>query len=88
MQELIYMAEIYLHLSKEDGNKEENDSIANQRFPILDYLKSQPSIRLQKIQINFGFSGVDFSRTAFIEMIDDNQQIPIWGLNRQSASAK
>ena len=71
MSEIIYTADIYLRLSKEDGDKEESDSIANQRALILDFLKSQPDIRINKIRIDDGRSGVDFNRPAFIEMIDD-----------------
>jgi DNA invertase Pin-like site-specific DNA recombinase len=66
-----YIADVYLRISKEDGDKEESDSISNQRDLILDYLKSQPNIRLHKIKIDDGRSGVDFNRPAFIEMIDD-----------------
>ena len=66
-----YVADIYLRLSKEDGDKEESDSIANQRELILDFLKSQPDIQVNKIRIDDGKSGVDFNRPSFIEMIDD-----------------
>lgn len=71
MQENIYYADIYLRLSKEDGDKEESDSIGNQRALILDFLKTQPNIRLHKIRIDDGYSGVDFNRPAFTEMIED-----------------
>ena len=71
MQETTYYADIYLRLSKEDGDKEESDSISNQRSLILDFLKSQPDIQIHKIRIDDGYSGVDFNRPAFIEMIDD-----------------
>lgn len=71
MQENIYYADIYLRLSKEDGDKEESDSIANQRALIQNFLKSMPEIRVHKIRIDDGHSGVDFNRPAFIEMLDD-----------------
>ncbi|MCL1882393.1 MAG: recombinase family protein [Defluviitaleaceae bacterium] len=69
--EKIYVADIYLRLSKEDGDKEESDSIQNQRAMILDFLQTQPDIKINKIRIDDGRSGVDFNRPAFIEMIDD-----------------
>jgi len=69
-----FVADIYLRLSKEDGDKEESDSIANQRDLILDFLKSHPDISIHKIRIDDGYSGVDFSRPAFIEMINDIQE--------------
>jgi DNA invertase Pin-like site-specific DNA recombinase len=66
-----YTADVYLRLSKQDGDNTESDSIGNQRALILDYLKSHPEIALHKIKIDDGRSGVDFNRPAFIEMIDD-----------------
>ena len=69
--EKIYTADIYLRLSKDDGDKEESDSIQNQRAFILDFLKNHPDIQIHKIRIDDGRSGVDFNRPAFIEMIED-----------------
>ena len=66
-----YNADIYLRISKEDGDKEESDSIGNQRELILDFLKSMPDISVHKIRIDDGYSGVDFQRPAFIEMVED-----------------
>jgi DNA invertase Pin-like site-specific DNA recombinase len=71
MQEKIYETDIYVRLSKEDGDKEESDSITNQRDLILDYVKSMPDIRIHKIRVDDGYSGVTFNRPAFDEMIDD-----------------
>ena len=36
----VYNADIYLRLSREDGDKEESDSITNQKELILEFLKS------------------------------------------------
>ncbi|GHV40251.1 hypothetical protein FACS189490_05150 [Clostridia bacterium] len=67
-----YTADVYLRLSKQDGDNVESDSIGNQRALILDFLKSHPEIALHKIKIDDGKSGVDFTnRPAFSEMIDD-----------------
>ena len=71
MHEKIFNADIYLRISKEDGDKEESDSISNQRDLILEFLKSMPDIRVNKIRIDDGFSGVDFNRPSFTEMIND-----------------
>ena len=61
-----YTADIYLRLSKQDGDNVESDSIGNQRALILDYLKSRPEIKLHKIKIDDGKSGVGFTnRPAF-----------------------
>jgi len=62
---------VYLRLSKDDGDKVESDSIANQRAYVINFLESQPDIRVHKVLIDDGYSGVDFNRPAFIEMIED-----------------
>ena len=66
-----YTADLYLRLSKADGDNVESDSIGNQRSLLLDFLKAQPDIRLNKIRIDDGFSGVDFIRPSFAEMLND-----------------
>jgi len=71
LPEKIYTADIYLRLSKDDGDKDESDSITNQRAFITDFIKSMPDIRLNKVRIDDGYSGVDFNRPAFTEMLDD-----------------
>lgn len=40
----VYHAAIYVRLSKEDGDKEESDSIRNQRDLIRNYLADKPDI--------------------------------------------
>ena len=71
MYEKIYNADVYLRLSKEDGDKEESYSIANQRAMIMEYVKSMPEINVHKIRIDDGYSGVDFNRPGFNKMISD-----------------
>ena len=41
-----YMAALYLRLSKEDGDKEESDSIANQRALGMDFIGRNTDIKL------------------------------------------
>lgn len=66
-----YNADLYLRLSKEDGDKEESDSITNQKELILDFLKSRSDIRIHKIRVDDGYSGVNFERPAFQQMLED-----------------
>ncbi len=56
----VYNADVYLRLSKEDGDKEESDSITNQKELILEYLKSKPEIKVHEIRVDDGYSGVNF----------------------------
>lgn len=67
----IYNADLYLRLSREDGDKEESDSITNQRELILDFLKSKKDIRIHAVRVDDGYSGVNFERPAFQQMLED-----------------
>lgn len=67
----VYDADIYLRLSKEDGDKKESDSITNQRELILEFLKSREDIRIHAVRVDDGYSGVDFERPAFQQMLED-----------------
>lgn len=67
----IYDADIYLRLSKEDGDKEESDSITNQKELIYEYLKSRDDIRIHEVRVDDGYSGVNFDRPAFQQMLED-----------------
>lgn len=67
----VYHADIYLRLSREDGDKEESDSITNQRELILEFLKSREDIRIHAVRVDDGYSGVNFERPAFRQMLED-----------------
>lgn len=67
----MYNADIYLRLSREDGDKEESDSITNQRELILEFLKSKEDIRIHAVRVDDGYSGVSFERPAFQQMLED-----------------
>lgn len=67
----VYHADIYLRLSREDGDKEESDSITNQRELILEFLKSRKDIRIHAVRVDDGYSGVNFERPAFQQMVKD-----------------
>ena len=71
MPEGLYNAAIYIRLSVEDRDKEESNSIANQRMLLNDFLNSNPDIKLYDYYIDDGFSGTDFSRPAFERMLND-----------------
>ena len=71
----IYNADIYLRLSKEDGDKEESDSITNQKELIYEYLKSRDDIRIHEVRVDDGYSGVNFERPAFQQMLEDIKSV-------------
>lgn len=65
-----YDADLYLRLSHEDGDKAESDSIANQRELLMDYLSSHPEIQLHEVRTDDGYSGVNYDRPGFIQMME------------------
>ena len=65
-----YDADLYLRLSHEDGDKAESDSIANQRELLMDYLSSHPEIRLHEVRTDDGYSGVNYDRPGFLQMME------------------
>ena len=61
----------YFRLSREDGDKEESDSIRSQK-DLADYFhRNHPEITLVKEYTDDGWSGTDFERPGFKGLIDD-----------------
>ena len=61
----------YIRLSREDGDKTESDSISNQRKLIREYLKDKEEFVVYNTYIDDGFTGTNFKRPAFMQMIKD-----------------
>lgn len=66
-----YNACIYARLSRDDGDKLESDSITNQRSLIRDFISRHPEIHVVSEKTDDGYSGVNFDRPAFQEMMED-----------------
>lgn len=66
-----YTAAIYLRLSKEDGDKEESNSIDSQRKLLGDYLRQQGDILYGGEYVDDGWSGTNFNRPAMQRMLSD-----------------
>ena len=64
------IAVMYLRLSKEDGEKVESNSISNQREIINSYAKKNQFIIIKEY-VDDGYSGANFDRPNFKEMIKD-----------------
>lgn len=72
----VYQAAIYLRLLEEDGgvaegSSPESNSISNQKDLIMDYVGRHPEIHVHSVRVDDGYSGVDFSRPNFQQMLDD-----------------
>ena len=71
MSNKIYNACIYARLSRDDGDKLESDSMTNQKALIRDFLSKHPEIYVVSEKTDDGYSGVNFDRPAFQEMMDE-----------------
>ena len=67
----VHDTDIYVRLSREDGDKSESDSIVNQKELIKNFIRNKPEFRLHQIRVDDGYSGVNFNRPAFIDMLSD-----------------
>ncbi|MDD3158755.1 recombinase family protein [Anaeromusa sp.] len=67
----IWNATLYLRLSREDGDKEESNSITGQRELLRDYLKAHPELREYAVRVDDGWSGSSFERPDFKRMMED-----------------
>lgn len=65
----VYHAAVYVRLSKEDGDKEESDSIVNQKDLIRAFLADKPEICICGEFVDDGYSGADFNRPSFKRMV-------------------
>lgn len=73
---VLYKAAAYVRLSKEDiersrGEKDESNSIKNQRQLILDFVKGKDDIEIVSTPEDDGYTGTDFDRPAFQQMLED-----------------
>lgn len=59
----------YVRLSREDGDKEESNSVTGQKDLIRDFLSRNPDLRECGMKVDDGFTGSNFQRPAFQEMI-------------------
>lgn len=67
----MYKVGTYLRLSRDDGDKYESDSISSQRDMINKYINDNTDLILFKEYSDDGFSGTNFDRPSFIQMIQD-----------------
>ena len=65
-----YNAIAYYRLSKDDGAKHESDSIANQRKLIRSFLQNNPNIHLIGEAQDDGYTGTNFDRPGFRDVLD------------------
>lgn len=65
-----YKAAIYIRLSKEDGDREESESVVNQRKILKSYAKDN-KYKVVDEYVDDGYTGTNFNRPSFKRMIKD-----------------
>ena len=66
----MYRAGLYLRLSKDDDLDGESLSIGTQRSILVDYCQEN-QIEIYKIYVDDGYTGMNFSRPGFQELLQD-----------------
>lgn len=67
----IWNATLYLRLSRDDGDKEESNSIIGQRELLRNFIRTRPELREYAVRIDDGFTGSNFERPSFKKMLED-----------------
>lgn len=62
---------IYIRLSQEDGDREESNSVANQKALLTEYIENFDDLFLYDVYVDDGYSGLNFNRPAFQRMLND-----------------
>ena len=66
-----FKTSLYLRLSKEDEKVGESESIINQKIMLTDFVNSKDDLELVSIKVDDGYSGGNFERPAFKELMED-----------------
>ena len=73
ISEKTYRTAVYVRLSLEDMRKKISDSIGTQKTMLLQYIQTQLDLQLYKIYEDINYTGTNFNRPGFSEMIKDIQ---------------
>lgn len=73
MAKLFYAA-VYIRLSREDGDKEESDSVGNQRKLLSEYVSKIKDLIVYDTYVDDGCTGTNFNRPGFQRMIADIEE--------------
>ncbi len=67
----VWQAALYVRLSREDGDKNESDSIANQKDLLAEFVSYESDIEVFDIYVDDGWTGTNFDRPEFRRMEAD-----------------
>ena len=65
MSKEVYRAAIYARLSRDDGDKEESNSITSQKAICMEYINTHKDLELVDAFVDDGYSGVSMNRPAY-----------------------
>lgn len=65
---------LYLRLSKEDGDREESNSIESQRQMLTNYVEEHPDMELYREYVDDGYTGTNYNRPGFQAMLADAEE--------------
>lgn len=65
---------LYMRISREDGDKDESDSISNQRMLLKNYIQDKENFVIYDEYLDDGYSGTNFERPAFQRMLNDIEE--------------
>lgn len=74
MADKIWNVAVYTRLSREDGDKTESNSITSQKEMIRDYILKCNDMVIAHEYVDDGYSGVNFERPGFKQMMEDIRQ--------------
>ena len=74
MTEKVWNVAAYCRLSRDDGDKAESNSIGSQRDIIREFLRDRTDMVIVKEYVDDGYSGVNFDRPGFKQMMEDIRQ--------------
>lgn len=67
----VWQVALYARLSREDGDKPESDSIANQKALLDHFIKQRSDLYVVGVYVDDGYTGTNFDRPEFQRMITD-----------------
>ncbi|WP_250277552.1 recombinase family protein [[Clostridium] colinum] len=65
---------MYLRISRDDGKQNESESITNQKALIQSFIDEREDFELVSIKVDDGYSGSDFERPGFKELMEEVKQ--------------
>lgn len=70
----LYLAGLYIRLSREDSGKGNPNTVENQQALLQEFVKNKQDIKVYQLYIDNGYSGTDFRRPSFQRMMEDAKQ--------------